>query len=297
VRLYLGIDLGSTTTKACWSTTTSQRPRARHHQLALELRHDVAASPSGARDPTPAGAGAAPLGRDGRAPWPRRSRPARERPSEPPTSSAPATAAPGCRSRGAHPLRDPLPRPGRARDVPGTRTVLDIGGQDTKAIQVDGGHRRELPDERPLRRRLRPLPRLHRRRDEHGPARAGADGDEVDQGDPHQLDLHGVRRRRAARPPGARATSARTSSPGCTAPSSCARCRSWRARAASRDEFTFTGGVAKNEAAVKCAARAGQGELRRADDQHRPDSIYTGALGAAPSPARVGRRPRPPSEA
>ena len=30
-----------------------------------------------------------------------------------------------------------MPRPGRARDVPGTATVLDIGGQDTKAIQVD----------------------------------------------------------------------------------------------------------------------------------------------------------------
>ena len=28
---------------------------------------------------------------------------------------------------------------------PGTRTVLDIGGQDTKGIQVDGNrHRREL---------------------------------------------------------------------------------------------------------------------------------------------------------
>jgi benzoyl-CoA reductase subunit A len=45
----------------------------------------------------------------------------------------PAPAVP----REAHPLRDPLPRPRRARDVPGTRTVLDIGGQDTKAIQVD----------------------------------------------------------------------------------------------------------------------------------------------------------------
>ena len=60
---------------------------------------------------------------------------------------------------------------------PGTRTVLDIGGQDTKAIQVDdAGHRHQLPDERPLRRRLRPLPRLHRRRDEPRPARARAAG-------------------------------------------------------------------------------------------------------------------------
>ena len=60
---------------------------------------------------------------------------------------------------------------------PGTRTVLDIGGQDTKAIQVDEhGHRHVVPDERPLRRRLRPLPRLHRRRDEPRPARARAAG-------------------------------------------------------------------------------------------------------------------------
>jgi benzoyl-CoA reductase subunit A len=48
-----------------------------------------------------------------------------------------------------------------------------------------------------------------------------------------------------------------------------------------RDEFTFTGGVAKNEAAVK--------ELRKLIDENYgslkinidPDSIYTGALGAA----------------
>ena len=37
-----------------------------------------------------------------------------------------------------------------------------------------------------------------------------------------------------------------------------------------RDEFTFTGGVAKNEAAVQGAARARARELRRADAQHRP---------------------------
>ena len=37
-----------------------------------------------------------------------------------------------------------------------------------------------------------------------------------------------------------------------------------------RNEFTFTGGVAKNEAAVKALKRAGRGELRRADAQHRP---------------------------
>jgi benzoyl-CoA reductase subunit A len=48
-----------------------------------------------------------------------------------------------------------------------------------------------------------------------------------------------------------------------------------------RDEFTFTGGVAKNEAAVKsllALVRENYGELTV---NINPDSIYTGALGAA----------------
>jgi len=48
-----------------------------------------------------------------------------------------------------------------------------------------------------------------------------------------------------------------------------------------RNEFTFTGGVAKNEAAVKSLnelVRENYGELRLNID---PDSIYTGALGGA----------------
>ncbi len=48
-----------------------------------------------------------------------------------------------------------------------------------------------------------------------------------------------------------------------------------------RDQFTFTGGVAKNEAAVKALnalVRENYGELTLNID---PDSIYTGALGAA----------------
>jgi benzoyl-CoA reductase subunit A len=48
-----------------------------------------------------------------------------------------------------------------------------------------------------------------------------------------------------------------------------------------RDEFTFTGGVAKNEAAVKALnelVKENYGELRLNID---PDSIYTGALGGA----------------
>ena len=84
---------------------------------------------------------------------------------------------------------------------PGTATVLDIGGQDTKAIQVDpagivesfqmndrcaagcGRYLGYIADEMNM-----------------GLHELGPDGDEVDQDDPHQLDLHRVRRRRAARP-------------------------------------------------------------------------------------------------
>jgi benzoyl-CoA reductase subunit A len=47
------------------------------------------------------------------------------------------------------------------------------------------------------------------------------------------------------------------------------------------DEFTFTGGVANNPAAVLALRSAGAGELRRAAAQHLAGSIYTGALGAA----------------
>jgi benzoyl-CoA reductase subunit A len=48
-----------------------------------------------------------------------------------------------------------------------------------------------------------------------------------------------------------------------------------------RNEFTFTGGVAKNEAAVKSLkelVRENYGEVKLNID---PDSIYTGALGGA----------------
>ena len=54
-----------------------------------------------------------------------------------------------------------------------------------------------------------------------------------------------------------------------------------------RDEFTFTGGVAKNEAAVAVLqelATENYGELTM---NVNPDSIYTGALGAATFAQRV----------
>jgi benzoyl-CoA reductase subunit A len=54
------------------------------------------------------------------------------------------------------------------------------------------------------------------------------------------------------------------------------------------DEFTFTGGVAKNEAAVrelKKLLKENYGEVTINID---PDSIYTGALGAAEFARRAG---------
>ena len=59
------------------------------------------------------------------------------------------------------------------------------------------------------------------------------------------------------------------------------------------DEFTFTGGVAKNDAAVR--------ELRKLIKENygdvtiniNPDSIYTGALGAAEFARRAAPGPEP----
>ena len=86
---------------------------------------------------------------------------------------------------------------------PNTRTVLDIGGQDTKGIQVDpvgivenfqmndrcaagcGRYLGYIADEMNM-----------------GAARAWPDGHEVDALGADQFDLHRLRRRRIARPPG-----------------------------------------------------------------------------------------------
>jgi benzoyl-CoA reductase subunit A len=48
-----------------------------------------------------------------------------------------------------------------------------------------------------------------------------------------------------------------------------------------RDQFTFTGGVAKNEAAVKELRQLIRENYGEVTININPDSIYTGALGAA----------------
>jgi benzoyl-CoA reductase subunit A len=164
---------------------------------------------------------------------------------------------------------------------PNTRTVLDIGGQDTKGIQIDGSgivanfqmndrcaagcgrYLGYIADEMNMGlHELGPLAMKSNR-----PARinstctvfAGAElRDRLSLGEKREDILAGLHRAIILR-----AISIISRSGGVT------------------DEFTFTGGVAKNEAAVR--------ELRKLIKENygdvtiniNPDSIYTGALGAA----------------
>ena len=177
---------------------------------------------------------------------------------------------------------------------PKTRTVLDIGGQDTKGIQVDangivanfqmndrcaagcGRYRGYIADE--MNMGLHELGPMAMKSDR--PARinstctvfAGAElRDRLSLGEKREDILAGLHRAIILR-----AISIISRSGGVT------------------DEFTFTGGVAKNEAAVR--------ELRKLIKENYgdvtinidPDSIYTGALGASEFARRAyegGARP------
>ncbi len=164
---------------------------------------------------------------------------------------------------------------------PQTRTVLDIGGQDTKGIQVDangivknfqmndrcaagcGRYLGYIADE--MNMGLHELGPLAMKSDR--PARinstctvfAGAElRDRLSLGEKREDILAGLHRAIILR-----AISIISRSGGVT------------------DEFTFTGGVAKNEAAVrelKNLVRENYGDVTINID---PESIYTGALGAA----------------
>ncbi|HJW14151.1 MAG TPA: BadF/BadG/BcrA/BcrD ATPase family protein [Thermoanaerobaculia bacterium] len=174
-----------------------------------------------------------------------------------------------CHGLGAHAL------------FPGTRTVLDIGGQDTKAIQVDpqgivtsfqmndrcaagcGRYLGYIADEMNMGlHELAPLALSSRR-----PVRitstctvfAGAElRERLSLGEKREDILAGLHR------------------------AVILRALSLLARSGGiEDEFTFTGGVARNAAAVSAlralvAENYGQRRLNIS-----PDSIYTGALGAA----------------
>ena len=171
---------------------------------------------------------------------------------------------------------------------PKTRTVLDIGGQDTKGIQVDGAGIVEnfqmndrcaagcgrylgyIADE--MNMGLHELGPMAMKSDK--PARinstctvfAGAElRDRLALGEQREDILAGLHRAIILR-----AMSIISRSGGVT------------------DEFTFTGGVAKNEAAVrelKKLLKENYGDVTINID---PDSIYTGALGAAEFARRAG---------
>ncbi|MFA5914700.1 MAG: benzoyl-CoA reductase subunit A [Burkholderiales bacterium] len=164
---------------------------------------------------------------------------------------------------------------------PGTATVLDIGGQDTKAIQVDphgivesfqmndrcaagcGRYLGYIADEMNMGlHELGPLAMKatkNVRINSTCTVFAGAElRDRLSLGEKREDIMLGLHR------------------------AIILRAMSILARSGGvRNEFTFTGGVAKNEAAVKSLndlVRENYGELKLNID---PDSIYTGALGGA----------------
>ena len=164
---------------------------------------------------------------------------------------------------------------------PGTRTVLDIGGQDTKGIQVDasgivvnfqmndrcaagcGRYLGYIADE--MNMGLHELGPLAMKSDR--PARinstctvfAGAElRDRLSLGEKREDILAGLHRAIILR-----AISIISRSGGVT------------------DEFTFTGGVAKNEAAVRELKKLIAENYGQVTININPESIYTGAQGAA----------------
>ncbi len=164
---------------------------------------------------------------------------------------------------------------------PKTRTVLDIGGQDTKGIQIDGAgivanfqmndrcaagcgrYLGYIADEMNMGlHELGPLAMKSNR-----PARinstctvfAGAElRDRLSLGEKREDILAGLHRAIILR-----AISIISRSGGVT------------------DEFTFTGGVAKNDAAVRELRKVIKENYGEVTININPDSIYTGALGAA----------------
>ena len=164
---------------------------------------------------------------------------------------------------------------------PGTRTVLDIGGQDTKAIQVDsagivtsfqmndrcaagcGRYLGYIADEMNLGvHELGPLAEQSRRCvkiNSTCTVFAGAElRERLSLGERREDILAGLHRAIVLR-----AMSLLARSGGVT------------------DEFTFTGGVAKNPAAVRALRDLVQENYGPRTLNISPDSIYTGALGAA----------------
>jgi len=174
---------------------------------------------------------------------------------------------------------------------PDTRTVLDIGGQDTKAIQVDeqgivtsfqmndrcaagcGRYLGYIADEMNLGvHQLGPLALRSKRRvkiNSTCTVFAGAElRERLSLGEKREDILAGLHRAIILRAMSLLARSGGVS-----------------------DEFTFTGGVANNQAAVKALRQLIEENYGdRITMNISPDSIYTGALGAALFARRGGDR-------
>jgi benzoyl-CoA reductase subunit A len=164
---------------------------------------------------------------------------------------------------------------------PGTATVLDIGGQDTKAIQVDpagivesfqmndrcaagcGRYLGYIADEMNMGlHELGPMAMQSTKQvriNSTCTVFAGAElRDRLALGDKREDIMAGLHR------------------------AIILRAMSILARSGGiRDEFTFTGGVAKNEAAVKALVELVEENYGKLTLNINPDSIYTGALGGA----------------
>jgi benzoyl-CoA reductase subunit A len=173
----------------------------------------------------------------------------------------------------------------------GTRTVLDIGGQDTKAIQVDaqgivtsfqmndrcaagcGRYLGYIADEMNLGlHELGPLAeqsRCHVKINSTCTVFAGAElRERLSLGQNREDILAGLHR------------------------AIILRAMSLLARSGGvADEFTFTGGVARNPAAVRALRTLIQENYGARQINISPDSIYTGALGAALFARRAEPRP------
>jgi len=170
---------------------------------------------------------------------------------------------------------------------PQTATVLDIGGQDTKAIQVDpsgivesfqmndrcaagcGRYLGYIADEMNLGlHELGPMAMKSTRKvriNSTCTVFAGAElRDRLSMGEKREDIISGLHRAIILR-----AMSILSRSGGI------------------RDQFTFTGGVAKNEAAVAVLKELAWENYGEVQMNVNPDSIYTGALGAATFAQRV----------
>jgi benzoyl-CoA reductase subunit A len=179
---------------------------------------------------------------------------------------------------------------------PGTRTVLDIGGQDTKAIQVDadgvvtnfqmndrcaagcGRYLGYIADEMSIGvHELGPMALLAKRRvkiNSTCTVFAGAEfRDRLAAGESREDIVAGLHR------------------------AIILRAMSLLARSGGVfEEFTFTGGVARNEAAVRALRELVGENYGQLTLNIAPDSIFTGALGAANFALRDARGAANPGE-